>query len=264
MVSRPPTIKARVLDIVQRLRLSPGDRLQIREIGLWNYIRYRFSQHGTEIGVTISGVRVTVRSGTPDLQVALTSLKGEFDSISGLFPRDWSGAIVDAGGYIGTASLALRKIYPFAKIICVEPSWSNLKILRKNLSHDNNIEIIEGALVGQQSAHIELQDRGTGEWGYSVVPEISRGNQSRLHPVRGVTLTDLGVGKEDIGIIKLDIEGGEMELLELDSTRLSLVPIVIAELHEEVVPGCTAMFKEFSSDRRLEMTEGEKWLSIRL
>lgn len=261
-LSKRPSLKARIQDIRHKLRLSPGDIEEIREIGFWKWLRYNCSRHGTQVRVTISGVSLRVRSGTPDLKVALTSIKGEFDSLIGLLPREYSGAIIDGGAYIGSASLALRKIYPRARIICVEPSQSNLKILRRNLANDSNIRIIEAALVGSRQSSVQLLDRGTGEWGYSVVPNTGIEHAGQLHSVQGVTLADLGVGKDDIGIIKLDIEGGEMELLKLDGGSLSLVPIVIAELHEDVVPGCTALFTEFSSDRRLTLTQGEKWLSV--
>ncbi|MDO9222175.1 MAG: hypothetical protein Q7U20_00505, partial [Caulobacter sp.] len=68
------------------------------------------------IRVTLFGERIAVRMGSPDLEVAKSSLGGEFAPLEGLLPKTYSGLIVDAGGYIGTAAIKLARFYPMARI----------------------------------------------------------------------------------------------------------------------------------------------------
>ena len=52
---------------------------------------------------------IWVRSATPDLRTAIVNLTEEFDCLNQLLPEGYSGLIVDAGGYIGTAALKSSK-----------------------------------------------------------------------------------------------------------------------------------------------------------
>ena len=102
-----------------------------KTIGFSSYLRYKLAKPGAELKVEISRKKIFIRKGTPDLGVAISCFSGEFDIVKYLFPKDYSGIIVDAGGYIGTSTIALKQIYPKAKIIVVEPSQHNLAILKK-------------------------------------------------------------------------------------------------------------------------------------
>jgi len=84
-----------------------------------------------------------------------------------------------------------------------------------------------------------------------------------LHSVPAISLDSLG-GNNEIGLLKLDIEGGEFELFQENSQALRDIPIIFAELHDEIVTGCTDEFKKFSESREYFASSGEKWLSIRI
>lgn len=258
------TLRAIIIDFGWKLHLSQGARKKIAAIGLLAWLRYKHSRPGTVVRIRVGKTKLKVRSGTHDLEVALTSLNGEFDSLIGLLPEEFAGTVIDAGGYIGTATLALRQVFPRARIICIEPSSKNLEILRWNLRNETNVEVLQGAIIGNRRDFVELSDTGTGEWGYSVSlgPSSTTMKVKSLETVKGFTLSDLGVGRDNVGVIKLDIEGGEMELLSLDDKHLSQIPVVLAELHDEIIPGCTEMFFRFSSQRQLVQPPGEKWLSL--
>lgn len=237
---------------------------QIRAIGLRSYLRFLFARPGTVVAVPIGGRDIWLRKGTPDLRVAVSCLGGEFEPLRHLLSKDYDGVIVDAGGYIGTATLALREMFPAARIVVVEPSDDNLEILRRNLDNVPGIEIVQGALVGRGRPSVDLRARGTGAWGLTAVsaPGDAAATET-LHPVKAVTLADIVGAEEEIGLLKLDIEGGEVELLQEDAETLSRIDIIFAELHERIVEGCEALFIEFSESRRLIKGAGEKYLSIR-
>ena len=87
------------------------------KIGFFNYILYKLKPL---CRFNIENCEVFVRRGSPDLRVALTSLSGEFRCLENLLPKNFDGLIVDAGAYIGTASIALHKLYPKASIFAIK------------------------------------------------------------------------------------------------------------------------------------------------
>jgi hypothetical protein len=62
--------------------------------------------------------------------------------------------------------------------------------------------------------------------------------------------------------MNLFIEGGERELLLNDGDTLQRIPFILAELHERIAKGCNQSFTEFSRNRILIKSVGEKYLSI--
>ena len=232
-------------------------------IGFKTYLRYRFSRKGTVIPITIGTFDLNVRNGTKDLSSAISCLTGEFEILRNLLSADFDGVIVDAGSYIGAAALALNEMYPKSRIVCIEPSQKDIEVLRENVKGFENIEVIYAALVGTDAQTVSLKNRGTGEWGLTVV-EKPLDNQiaETLHETPAVTLHSLGINIEDIGILKLDIEGAEYDLFRNDSMSLRKINIVFAELHDKIIDGCTAQFFRFSEDRILIKTNSEKYLSI--
>lgn len=240
-------------------------RSAVREVGFFSWVRFAFAGNSAKVKVTVAGNEIIVRKGSPDLAVALDNLCGEFDILAHLLPRNYDGIIVDAGGYIGTSAIALRQLYPMAKLIVIEPSVDNVAVLRMNLLHIPGVEIICGALVGAggvDSTH--LLDRATGQWGLTVVSKpLDAPNASRLEQVTCYRLADLVPDLGQVGIVKLDIEGGEFDLIVHDKASLAQIPAIYAELHEAIVPGCEEEFFKFSSSRILIKDRGEKYLSIR-
>lgn len=233
-------------------KLSPEDRRQ-----------YQDASSGEVIQVQVGSHKVSIRKDTPDVVVAISCLSGEFEAVRFLLPSDYTGTIVDAGGYIGTASLALSDLFPLARIICVEPSLDNLNVLKQNIAGRKNIEAVFGALVGGAQKTIELKNRGTGEWGFTAVQQPKdRPDAETMHEVPALRLSDLVENTTEIGLLKLDIEGGELELIQEDAENLGKIPNIFAELHNRIARGCRAAFFSFSKDRIVVRADGEKYLSI--
>ena len=135
-------------------------------------------------------------------------------------------------------------------------------MLRRNIEPYRNIETIHGALVVKKRTNIQLNDRGTCEVGFSVVeqPEDCK-SPIAIQEVPAFTLASLVREFSDIGILKLDIKGGELEILQGDP-ELAKIPVVFAELHDRIVPGCTDAFFQFSRERIVVNGNGEKYLSV--
>lgn len=235
-----------------------------RNAGLRGCLKYYLAEKDGIVHIPFGDRKIFLRKGTTDLRVAAGSLSGEFKVLESCLPREYSGIIVDAGGYIGTSAIAMRDIFPRAGIIVIEPSPDNIAILRKNTASLDNVKVVHGALVGRKRKSVLLKDRHTGKYGYTVVgsPRDSR-DAGSLHEVPAYTIDQLGVDVSRIGILKLDIEGGEYELLENSADLLCRIEVVYAELHDRIVEGCSTLFREFSRNRVLICTKGEKYLSVR-
>jgi FkbM family methyltransferase len=218
---------------------------------------------GTLLKIKIGGTKVSIRKGTPDLIVAISCLK-EFEILRYVLPRDFKGYIVDAGGYIGTAAIAFAKIFPNAQIITIEPSLENLKILKENIKEFKNIRVIYGALIASNEKKVLLKDPNNDKWGFTVINNhLNNKNLSILHETPAFNISSLGINLEDIGILKLDIEGAELDLFRNDSNSLNKINNIIIELHERFVKGCEEAFFKFSKNRIIIKDGGEKYLSIK-
>ena len=250
------TLSALVRLIVKQFRF-----LQI--LGTFGYLKWLLANTNSVFSVRINSQEVFVRKGTPDLSVAISCLHGEFDILRHAFPRDYQGVIVDAGGYIGTAAIAFSLMYPNSRIFSIEPSDANFLLLKKNIDAFTNIQPIHAALVADVREKVFLKNRGTGHWGYSTVDQPKDCPEAEVvNPVQSITLSNLDCSLSEIGILKLDIEGGEYKLLKDDADSMKKLPVIIAELHDRIVDNCTEMFFEFSRNRLILKDRGEKYLSI--
>jgi len=235
-------------------------------IGYRPYLKYRLQsarRNNALMQVSVNGQQIWVRPGTPDLRVAFQSLRSELDILSDLLPKDYAGIIIDAGGYIGTAALKLAAMYPSATIVTIEASSRNFAVLQRNVAGWANIVPINAALHAKEGLSFDLVDRGTGAWGFSIATGDS--GKPVLESVSTVTLGEImrRFPGMPIGIVKMDIEGGEHALFSTHDDALEAVDAVFVELHDRIVPGCTELFHAFSRERWLLNAGGEKFLSLR-
>lgn len=216
------------------------------------------------VPLSISGHSVFIRTLSPDMEVAVSSLGSEFQQLARYFSKDRKGLIVDAGGYIGTAAIALSVMYPEATVVSIEPSSENFATLQRNVAGRKNIRVLNAALVsGPGAGPIELMDRGTGYWGLTVIKKPQDRPAAPIEKVDTVCIDDIleKHGFDRIMILKMDIEGAELELLER-SNWLEKTDVLMIELHEKIVAGCERAFQIANESRLVHKTEGEKFISI--
>ena len=179
-------------------------------------------------------------------------LRKEYDlGLPDFSPR----TIVDAGANCGMASVYYANRYPGAKVVAVEPEPSNYVALVKNAAPYPNIIPINAALWNRDG-EVRLGPTGLdstpyGKWAFQV---SETGVQ-----VRAITMrTLMAEAKMDaIDLLKMDVEGGELEAFE-DCDWMGEVKVVVIELHDHIRPGCRAIVsaaaKGFRQWERGEMT----------
>lgn len=246
-------MKLKILDLLGKTK----------SIGLVQMLVWLGGRRGSVCKLSIFETDVWLRRGSPDLSVAIETLGGEFSLASRFLARDYAGVIVDAGGYVGTSAIALSQMFPNAKVVTIEPERENFSLLQKNIRAWPRIQSIRGALVGEENERVSLFDPGKSSWGFTATQEHQHAAHSKkLYSVRAYRLSQLGTSLNEIGLLKMDIEGGELDLLENDAESVQKIPIVVAELHERFVQGCHDAFMRFSGDRLVIKEHREKYWSI--
>lgn len=135
-----------------------------------------------------------------------------------------SPLILDCGAKVGVGSLYFRKLYPDCRIKAFEADPSIAKLLRTNL--DNNgagdVEVISKAVWINDNGVEFSQD---GADGGSVLGDT---NLIHIDTVRLKQYLDAG---EPIALLKLDIEGAEVDVLNDCRESLALVQNLYVEYH---------------------------------
>lgn len=229
------------------------------------YIASSIAGYKKPVRVDVWGVSLQLRPGSKDLLVAAETLSDEFDVPMSYFKPDFNGFIIDAGGYIGTAAIQFARRLPSATIYTIEPSPSNFALLVENTRPYPNIVPIHAAIT-KKSGFIDLLDRRTGQWGFTIVerPDDVKDAKS-VNRVPAVTLSDLATEYSfaSIGLMKMDIEGAEFQLLEISENWIDNVEVLVVELHERICPGVEMLFEEKTKSRINLKLPGEKLVSIR-
>jgi FkbM family methyltransferase len=151
--------------------------------------------------------------------------------------------IIDAGANIGLASIYFISSYPEAQIVAIEPDDENYEVLCNNIKPYENINSIKAGLW-YKTAELEISDKyKMGKW--AMVVEEKKENLTG--GINTITITEImqKVGWETVDLLKIDIEGSERFLFK--ENYLSWLPkckVIVIELHDWMVKGCTKIFFE--------------------
>jgi len=215
-----------------------------------------------------SSLRVLLRLGTSDIEVFNSTFRSEE---YGIELPSLPDVIVDAGAYTGLSAVYFAVRYPEAKVIAVEPSDANFEILKRNVRGFENVLPVHAALW-PASGSLEIFDPGYGAWAYRVeatgrtLDQAVRGAASRPnHEVRAITVHDVlaSFGLDRIGLLKVDVEGSELEIFADSGSWIDKVDAIFAELHDRFKPGCTRAFIKAVDAFPIEVWRGETVLVAR-
>lgn len=166
--------------------------------------------------------------------------------------------IVDAGANIGFASVFFANRYPNARILSLEPEKSNYEMLARNVAPYPNIKAVRGALWSEIT-DLDVIDPGFGNWGFQVGTQNGSSSGDSHQTVHAFTietiLRDFGV--EKIDILKIDIEGSELEIFQTADRWIDKVDSLVVELHEQLRPGCSRAFYNATNGFEHEWMQGE-------
>lgn len=195
------------------------------------------------------GRSILLRSGSSDPRVFMEVMTfGEYDFPYPGQPR----TIVDLGANVGVAAVWFAERFPEARILAIEPDADNFGLLAENIRSYPNVTARQAA-VWSKHTRLSLVDGGQGSWSYYTCPvgNYYEGGATGMTEaicsgrlVDGCTvgelLDDEGIGQVDI--LKVDIEGAEIEIFADSPAWISRINTIVIELHDSLIPGATEVF----------------------
>lgn len=163
-------------------------------------------------------------------------------------------SIIDLGANVGYSAVWFALAYPEARIIAVEPDEENFGIAQENLSSFSNVQVLCAA-VSDQSGVANIVDPGSGPWSFRTQQSDNPWSEGKVvGTVDCVTFPNLlrKFSFEEVGLLKVDIEGAEVDLFSQDPQWVEQVDEIVIELHDRFRAGASRNFfsatKSFSGE----------------
>jgi FkbM family methyltransferase len=173
-------------------------------------------------------------------------------------------SIVDCGANIGDETVKFWLRYPLATIVAIEPDPLNFSFLQRNTASLNRV-VAKHAGVWHRDVRLRVVAGDTHE-AFSVREDPAPGDKARQDSVRAVTIAGLieEQGWPAIDILKIDIEGADLDLFANSSRWIDRVNVIIVEVNDAQRRGSTAaLFAATSADDFDVFIHGENHVLIR-
>ena len=188
---------------------------------LWLLLTAGGTRRNQSTTLTFNGLRFR----TPDSLMFFWQVKEIFVDESYAFPiTSAKPVIIDCGSNIGTSVVYFSRHYPDAKITAYEADAGTAKTLRSNLVTNGvaNVEVVEKA-VWTDDAGVDFGSAGDDVSSVFVATNINR--------VPSVRLRDVLLQELHVDMLKIDIEGAEVPVLEDCRDALAHVQNLFVEYH---------------------------------
>ncbi|MEQ8744314.1 FkbM family methyltransferase [Parasphingorhabdus sp.] len=164
-----------------------------------------------------------VRSHSSDIETVISNfIREEYGQLESDLPPRF---IVDAGAYIGDTSAYFLSRFRECTVLAIEPLSENLLVARENLEpYGGRVDLWHAAL-GSKRGFGRVGGEGTG---------ATLGDAGETVAI--VTMAEVVAASPSgfIDILKMDIEGGEVEIFSTDAYKwLPQVRNIILETHGE-------------------------------
>ena len=216
------------------------DRGRILSMVLHEYLRFgqgkRIGQmlplRSRDFDLRLGGAGPTLRLRTDDLSLFEIYARGSCDV--DLAPLGAVRSVLDLGANVGLATVFLAQRLPGARFVCVEASPDTYAFLEENLRRNvADATAINAAAVGEPGGfHLQPGPR-------PGLHRVAPGRGADGTAIEGMTVPQLldRASLERVDLMKIDIEGGEIELLEHAADWAPRVGAVLLEVHAPLTVG---------------------------
>ena len=170
---------------------------------------------------------IFIRPGTADVESVIDNI---FREEYGQFPKGFSPkVIVDAGAYIGDTSAYFLSRFRDARVLALEPNLESYELARGNLAHYlDRVSLLQKAMWNTDGVVYIAGDETGASVGQEGIP---------VETIKAEGLMQL-MGVERLELLKVDIEGAEIAVLEsgVDSW-LRRVDVLLLETHGKEIEG---------------------------
>lgn len=166
--------------------------------------------------------------------------------------------IIDAGAHIGLASVYFANRYPNATVVAIEPEPGNFEVLLKNVKPYRNIKPIHAGLWSKKT-HLRIEDSNVATWSFVVLDDPSGTG------IPAIAISDIisEFNVTRIDVLKIDIEGSEVQVLNHSKEWIDAVGVLIIELHDRLKPGCTEALQNALESHSYDSSESGESIVIR-
>lgn len=178
-----------------------------------------------------------MRRGTSDLQVFdQIFVQCEYRCLDDLTEV---GLIIDCGANVGYSSAYFLSCFPNCRIIAVEPDPENFAMLSRNLApYGCRVNLVHAGVWSHVTrlGFVDEPYRDGREW-TKQVRRVEQGDKAHIDGVDIETLLSSS-GRDRISILKIDVEGAEVEIFSGDNLSwLNEVDAIAIELHDDSIFG---------------------------
>lgn len=238
---------------------------------LWSFLRWYYQTFGLKnipIGLfrfVISNELVRVRIPGTSLKVYIRPATTDMSVFTQIFhdqelniKMGKANVIVDAGAHIGLSSIWYALRFPDAHIIAIEPEPNNYSILKKNTVIFKNIIALEGALWYREKP-LKIKEGCKDTWGFRVE------ETSDKNGIQSFTMNDImnHLVYKKIDVLKMDIEGSEVEVLSNSNIWVNSIDLILIEHHERFRPGCLKAINDAISNYSFTISKSGEKLILR-
>lgn len=146
------------------------------------------------------------------------------------------GTFVDVGAHVGGYSLRLAR--RAGKVVAVEPNPMTYGTLEKNVKRNRleNVRLIEAVAWWRSREKVMLYDANGLESGGST-GAIPIGEARPVAVARAWTLDDLLAEEPRVDVVKIDVEGAELNVLRgAQGVLVKFRPRLMIEMHDAYLP----------------------------
>jgi FkbM family methyltransferase len=219
------------------------------------------------VAVEAEGVLFTVPTGDRAVgrRLFVSTRRTEFDVLArlmevldteGIGDRCRSGVFVDVGANIGTSSLTALVAHGFRAAIAVEPDPDNVRLLRSNIALNGLQDRITTrcCAVSDRPGKGWLIRNARNSGGHRLGPrDHGSGAEVELTTLDRL-LDEVRVDPGEVGLIWVDVQGHERQVLEGARRTLEAAPPVVVELSRRTGPIAAAIAPHFA--RAVDLRSG--------
>lgn len=219
--------------------------------------------HGKEYPITVSHADLDhplhITSALADVCNAKEVLTGGAYALPPSMHDKLNGKpIVDVGAFIGISAAYLASQYKQSKVTAIEPLARNYDLLQRNAEeYGGQIQPVQAALladagpakiVGHHIRHPYMP-----LFASSDIP-TQRGEESSLTTFSPQGLLDSLDNIDEIGILKIDIEGAEGEIFAASAMGavLARTSVLLIETHDQFVAGSSLVVARAAQEAQMQ------------
>jgi FkbM family methyltransferase len=147
--------------------------------------------------------------------------------------------VIDAGGSYGYYALLLSRLVGIGKVFSFEPDWRSYGRLTTNISINNicNIIPVPVCLTNSPPTIRKWHSRQSDPWDSCLAADDCDPANLTAVPVVSIDLfCQLLDIISDVKLLKIDVEGAELDVLKgAENLLQSSKPVILCELHSEII-----------------------------